>query len=122
MKIVSLIAVAAMWVMNGGHIGAAAGAWAFATALWGTEIPEIILLIVALGTAIFALVYYWDDIANALIYTWGKFQNSSYDFGKGQNKSVQWSANGSADSGTPFSRGSRNFGKSPGGTRRHSHG
>lgn len=72
MKGCALVSSAATWILNGGFIALGASLWGVVAALWATGIPEIILLIVGLGAAVFAMVYYWDEWTGALI-TFGKW-------------------------------------------------
>lgn len=75
MKGCALVSSAATWILNGGFIALGASLWGVVAALWATGIPEIILLIVGLGAAVFAMVYYWNEwtgaVANFASMLWG---------------------------------------------------
>lgn len=58
---------AATWLYNTAMAPAITATWAFATALWATGIPEIILAVVALVASIYLLIKNWDKVSEAVI-------------------------------------------------------
>jgi hypothetical protein len=51
-----------------------AATWEWAAALWATGIPEIVIGILALGTAIYFTIKYWDEITDT-INNWANSSN-----------------------------------------------
>lgn len=57
--------------------------WAWVTALWATGIPEIILIIAALGAAAYLIYKNWDKVAEFFTYLWHRVLfafNVAYDW------------------------------------------
>lgn len=74
MKIPMLLASAAGWLLSGGFTAAASATWAFAAALLACPVTWIVIGIAAIVAAVAALIYYWDDVVEALKNVWEWFR------------------------------------------------
>lgn len=74
MKIPMLLASAAGWLLSGGFTAAASATWAFAAALLACPVTWIVIGIAAIVAAVAALIYYWDDVVEALKTVWEWFR------------------------------------------------